>query len=157
MSIIAASIAKIGVGFGQQHVARIGLADGGNDARSGYWRLFFYQMQEEALQTENKKEELVVAKVRPKPVTTKPTKKVKKQEQLVQETPRVQITKPPLTYPLPATVQTRPNVLELAWQATLYVRTLVAKGQKVAVQLERDINERRKRRQRDIELLLLFS
>jgi len=50
MSIIADSIAKIGVGYGVKAVASLGfLSQKVQEGRSGYWRLFFTQLQEDAL------------------------------------------------------------------------------------------------------------
>lgn len=50
MSIIAQSIASIGHRFGASAMASVGYrAPETNTGKSGYWRLFFTQMQEEAL------------------------------------------------------------------------------------------------------------
>lgn len=48
MSIIAQSIARIGLGFGQKAVSTIGFLNEENTGRSGYWRLFFTQLQEQS-------------------------------------------------------------------------------------------------------------
>lgn len=54
MKVIAEAIAKIGYGYSPQSTGRIGLWNQETSGRSGYWRLFYYQMQEEALKERDK-------------------------------------------------------------------------------------------------------
>lgn len=57
MNIIAESVARIGYGFNSHHLGRLGLWYG-NSGRSGWYRLFLYQMQEESLKLDEEKKRL---------------------------------------------------------------------------------------------------
>jgi hypothetical protein len=155
MSIIADSIAKIGVGFGVQHTARLGLADGGGQARSGYWRLFFYQMQEEALREDKKEQEVTEQEI----VISKAKKRVQKPVVTKKQPVKEHLSVKTVPQPKPTThvqaPEVRHTVLDAAWQATLYLRQLLASYAPVALNLEL-IYEKRRRQRQDDELLLLL-
>lgn len=63
MSIIAQSIARIGIGSNPNLVARLGLySQEESSGRSGYWRLFYTQLQEQSLKGKPKPESAPVFK-----------------------------------------------------------------------------------------------
>lgn len=54
------SISRLGVGLGPSYLSAIGFKGTGaptQDGRSGYWRLFYYQLQEAELEKEKQKRE----------------------------------------------------------------------------------------------------
>lgn len=52
------SVSRLGVGLGPQYLSAVGFKDmSTQDGRSGYWRLFYYQLQEAELEKEKQKRE----------------------------------------------------------------------------------------------------
>lgn len=80
------SISSLGVGFGPSYVSAIGFREAMQTGRSGYWRLFFMQMQEDSLKKDKEKLKAVIkeAVAQAEPVAIKATsKKKQKLEPLV--------------------------------------------------------------------------
>jgi hypothetical protein len=93
VSIISRSIASIGYSQGPRSVSSIGYLANQQDGKSGYWRLFYYQMQEAEL---NKSKEKPVEQ-KPKIVVKKKVTKSKDQHKPVEK--RVEPEEPEDFYP----------------------------------------------------------
>lgn len=138
MNLIARSIAQIGVGYNQQHVARIGLfGQEENSGRSGYWRLFFYQLQEEALKKGEEnvgEEELIELKDGSVKVKARRKSRPKRALEVTEEIP---LTETPRKIPL-APVTTEPSTpwIIQAWQITTELRELIGQSRLVRVKYE---------------------
>ncbi len=93
MSIISRSIASIGYSQGPRSVSSVGYLANQQDGKSGYWRLFYYQMQEAEL---NKSKEKPVEQ-KSKIVVKKKLNKSKDQHKPVEK--RVEQEEPEDFYP----------------------------------------------------------
>lgn len=119
--------------------------------RSGYWRLFYYQMQEEALK---EKEPAVEVKAAEKPKLVAKTKKPQKPVVKVEEEPVFAVPPfKPIKLPIP-TPPTPLPVLAKVWQTTQELRLMRAQyGATVLKYNQLDVvND-----EDDIELLLLVA
>lgn len=115
------------------------------EGRSGYWRLFFYQMQEEALK-EASKEKLAEIPL----ITTRVTK-TRKPRVTVSIPRELEFQAPPLRKfePLPDA----PTYLQETWRITQEVRVMISQMTSNMVKLDSGVDED----EEDIELLLLLT
>ena len=113
--------------------------------RSGYWRLFFYQMQEEALK-EASKEKLAEIPL----ITTRVTK-TRKPRVTVSIPRELEFQAPPLRKfePLPDA----PTYLQETWRITQEVRVMISQMTSNMIKLDSGVDED----EEDIELLLLLT
>lgn len=76
MSIIADSIARIGIGYGPQAIATVGFFGRKQEARSGVNRMWLMQLQEESLRQDELRKLKENAPQKPEPITEKPKKPI---------------------------------------------------------------------------------
>jgi hypothetical protein len=154
MAIFASDLAAVGLRSKiiPNLVARIGLGDRSQDnARSGYWRLFFTQMQEDALNESNKtetvSEESGSTQPHQTPAKVHRTPKRKKVKQ--SSVPKHEVRpKTPSTFNLPIVVANPSAYEQLAELPILPTITYsLSTYQQIGVIIDLD-SVRRKRRQR---------
>jgi hypothetical protein len=154
--VIAQSVARIGVNYGRQHVARLGLyGPEEQDGRSGYWRLFYTQLQEEALKAGEKasdhKEPVVAAK--------KPAKKVKKAKvKTSSDEAKEFLPLPPIPTYTPTAPQ--PNYVVDAWRIGIEIQALLAFYRPAGLQFRYELNVAANDsddEEEELELLLLVA
>lgn len=172
MSLIAESIARIGVGANSRLTSYLGLwNDQGRDGRSGYWRLFFTQLQEE-FGKEQVKEKAPVKTLKDYGITV-----VSEKDTLAKKQKRKN-AKLVGTVPLPTTPQTRlpaqkyrpaapvqahaPAFLATVWQITLEIRAMVGNTQTNVLKFAQQEFAKHKQLQEELEqddedLLLLLA
>lgn len=155
MKVIAEAIARIGYGYGSESTSRLGLWGQEQSGRSGYWRLFFYQMQEEALREldeENQPEVeaspkiTVVPQKKPQKAPNKPRKAIRHQDE---DLPAIPV---PLTR-----IETFDSVPYLAkvWQFTSEFR-LARLTSRIKIDLT-SVDEEAVDEEEDVLLLLLAA
>lgn len=159
MSIISDSIAKIGVSYGPSAMASTGLFNSPKpEGRSGYWRLFYIQLQEEALKpkvqpvkTENPPKLQVVENADGSASVVYPEIKSKSKPKRAAEVKREDIPRLP-----PVPVQKEPDVvthyLEESWKITLEIRSMYSSFQQSMIKYS---HARSNEDEEDIEFLLL--
>lgn len=118
------------------------------EGRSGYWRLFFYQMQEEALKGDEKEKLAEIPQV-----TTRPTKT--RRPTVTPKVPQEPKFQAPVLAPLPKfePLPLKPSYLEETWRITQEVRVMISQMTSNVIKLDSDVDED----EEDIELLLLMS
>lgn len=159
MSIIARSIASIGYSQGPRSVSSVGYLANQQDGRSGYWRLFFTQMQEEALKKSEEKSE--VKKSYPKVVESADGTAIVKTKVKPKKikTPRVETesVQAPLITPLPPFKRSdvQPDYGLVCVDITRQIELLIYQHSQIAVQYFATVNAAND--ESDIELLLLVA
>lgn len=157
MNVIAGSIARIGYGYGASHVSRLGLFGKiVEDSRSGYWRLFYTQLQEESDNAQLKTEKITEVKATEKTGATHPPERKKvaprkyREPAEIPEIPRVPFRRKWAPKPI---VQI-PNYIIDVWRISSDLNTAVASYQQGAIQSahRQDIAD-----EDDVEVLLLFA
>lgn len=157
MNVIAQSIARIGINYGPQSVGRIGLyGQTVQDGKSGYWRLFFMQMQEEADRKAEKKPVESVAKETEEVVVGAAIEAKKKTRKNVVFAPP-EIEEIPPFRPLPEfeRVAEIDNVIVDSWRITLSIREMLAGFNETKVSFLNQLRESDD--EDDLELLLLVA
>lgn len=127
-----------------------------NEGRSGYWRLFYTQLQEESLKNEKADES---TRIQPTPVTVASTGKKQPKSTVPKKRKVVKAPKPPQSFtPLVlAPVKTLPTVYEeLAALPPLIMEQIIwrSKGTGVIISLDK---ERQRRRRKRVAAFLLMA
>ena len=153
MSIIARSIASIGVTQNPFAMASAGYLANNQNGRSGVNRMMLIQLQEESLrQDELRKKQAEQKQEKPKEVP-KPTKKPKKKKKVqVAEEPEVE-QEPVVFRPIPAFTRLpdEPDFGAIAVKIALQVQVLLAGYTATALKFTEDKTQD----EEDLELLLL--
>lgn len=154
MSIIADSIARIGVGYGPQAIATVGFFGRKQEARSGVNRMWLTQLQEESLRQDELQKQQEKEKRAPSPKTTQVTEKPKRKVE--KKSVEVEATRP-VFHPLPAFTRLpdQPNYTEISISITQQVQYLIASYMPIAnsfTLVYHSAND-----EEDLELLLLAA
>ncbi len=160
MSIISRSIASIGYSQGPRSVSSVGYLANQQDGRSGYWRLFFTQLQEQSEQPKQAKvklKEKTLADYGIKVVKAKPVAKTKRAtvqpSEVETESPARTSFATPVTERKVVENDTS-RILSDAWVVTLQIRSLVSQYNVTALQI--DVKKRRELDDEEALLALLL-
>lgn len=121
------------------------------DGRSGYWRLFFTQLQEESDKSRDEQGKPSVVEIQPKP--SPKTAKEKPQKRVIRPPEVVEKAPPFRPLPMHQAKPDEPTYLQQMWDITLELREMVASLQLSAVKFNQQLDARND--EDDIELLLL--
>ena len=155
MSIIARSIASIGVTQNPFAIASVGYLAKENSGRSGVNRMLLMQLQEESLrQDELRKKQAEQKNEKPKDTTQPKVAKVAKKVKRRTEKKPIEVKASlPILGPLPtfARIPDQPNFLSISLSIAQQVKVLLAQYTEIALKFNTD----QLQDEEDLELLLL--
>lgn len=162
MSIIARSISSIGYSQGPRSVSSVGYLANQQDGRSGYWRLFYTQLQEQSLAKVEKPAEkpVVYPAVKELPGGAAeveiPQEKSKKPKVAVEKP--LEPEEPPRQYtPVPPYKKAEevPNYGQMSWILSMQIQSLVFSYTRNQVKFNLDTDAAND--ESDVEFLLLVA